>query len=81
YSPSSHFFIPNRNSIEINEDLDDFPEKMYSEIDNTDKYIIKYIQEKSNAFTLDSDQIFQLQIFILNFIWRNPEYDEDYKKA
>ncbi len=81
YSPSTHFFDLNRNSVEINGELDDFPETMYSKIDDNDKEIIHFIQSQNSVFSLDSYQIFQLQMFISNFIWRNPQFDEEYTQA
>lgn len=81
YSPSTHFFGFNRNSVEIDGKLDDFPEEMYSKIDDIDKGIIQFIQSQNSVFSLDSYQIFQLQLFISNFIWRNPQFDEKYRKA
>lgn len=81
YSPSTHFFDFNRNSVEIDGKPDDFPEEMYSKVDNIDKDIIQFIQSQNSVFSLDSYQIFQLQLFISNFIWRNPQFDEKYRQA
>lgn len=81
YFPSSHFFIKHRNSVTVNGQLDDFPEKLYSEIDNIDKEIIKFIQTQESIFSLDSYQIFQLQMFLSNFLWRNPIKDNEYHET
>lgn len=81
YSTSTHFFEINRNSVEINGNLDDFAEGLYSKVDNTDKDIIKSIQAKTSPFSLTPEQTFQLQLFISNLFWRNPKIDIEYEKS
>jgi hypothetical protein len=75
FYPSSHFFEKERNTIEINNLKDDFPEQVYSLKDNIYSILFSKIQTSSNIPKLSIEQILSLQEFVTNLFWRLPEND------
>lgn len=76
YSPSTHFFERDRNSIEFEGHKSDFPEQNYSEKDNWFSSLFKVIQASAGIPKLDTTQMLTLQDFVSNIFWRIPKNDK-----
>jgi hypothetical protein len=79
--PSTKFFAWNRNSVEMNGKLKDFPEKAYSLIDTHTSKILKKIQDTRGIPRLSTYEMQGLQFFVSDLFWRNPKNDLHYEET
>ncbi len=79
--PKSHFYIENRNTVEIFGQSSDFPEKVYAKIDSETSKIFKKIQGYKGVPKLSVYEMAGLQFFLSDLFWRNPINDEQYANS
>lgn len=77
FAPSSHFFVPNGNTVESLSDRKVFIESDYAKLDSNIAKVIYKIKTTSNEakFGLTNDEIVLLNYFFAQLYWRNPKQD------
>lgn len=77
FSPSSHFFVPNGNTVESLSDKKVFIESDYAKLDSDIAKVIYKIKTTSNEakFGLSNEEIVHLNYFFAQLYWRNPKQD------
>jgi hypothetical protein len=79
FYPSTHFFDHHRNSVILNGQITDFPEKGYALIDSKTSKIFQKIQDCEGVPTLSPYEMQGLQFFVSDIFWRNPDNDRHFK--
>jgi hypothetical protein len=74
FSPSMYFY-DNRNLIELNGTKDDYPETMYSVMDQRHSILIDNIRSQDDIPKLSLEDMLLLQEFVSSIFWRLPSTD------
>lgn len=74
FSPASHFFLPDDNTILINGEKDEFLEENYSRMEGYVAKAIDKIKAVDENFGLDKLDIVRLQYFAAELFWRLPAH-------
>lgn len=77
YSPSSHFFEKNRNTVEHEGKTSDLTEQHYTYSENRHSKLLQKIQS-SKLSKLNADELIILQEFVASIFWRIPSNDQLY---
>jgi hypothetical protein len=80
YSPKSHFFVSDHNSMEINGILTDIPEQAFSIMDRRMSVIFQKLQGYTGVPKLTVDEMVGLWHFLSNLFWRSPGNDAVFEK-
>lgn len=75
YFPASHFYIPNRNTIQVNNHTTDFLEESFAQFDNRHSPLLRKLQQTDNPINLTVDELGLLKEFIAYIFWRLPSND------
>jgi len=74
FSPASHFFLPDDNTIIIDGVRDDFLEENYSRTEGYVAKAIDKIKAVDQNFGIDATEIVLLQYFAAELFWRLPAH-------
>jgi len=81
FSPASHFFLPDDNTVIINGEKDDFLEENYSRMEGYVAKVIDKIKAVDENFGLDNQDVVMLQYFAAEFFWRLPAHRDVLKSV
>lgn len=81
HSPSSHFFVNDRNTVQFNGIMLDVPEQAFSMLDGRMALIFKKIQECHGVPKLSVHEMTGIYYFLSNLFWRSPDADGQFEKA
>lgn len=80
-SPKSIFFEKERNTMYLNEKTSILEDKFYKELDDKCKIAIQNLRDKPNSVELlNTDNIADIQLFILCLFWRIPKTDDAFER-
>ncbi len=77
FYPSTHFF-DNRNLVDVEGEITDVPEKLYSAIDERHAPVIKKMQAQRDVLNPTIEEMLSLQEFVSSIFWRIPHNDAFY---
>ncbi|WP_259087185.1 DUF4238 domain-containing protein [Mucilaginibacter dorajii] len=72
FSPASHFFLPNDNTVQTDGMPDDYLERIYSENESRYTQILKKIRAVDQGFGLDNQDVVWLNYLAGELFWRVP---------
>lgn len=72
FSPASHFFLPNDNTINNDGVPDDYLEELYSGMESRYARILEKIKAIDQGFGLDQQEVILLNYFAGELFWRVP---------
>lgn len=75
-TPSQVFFEYDRNTYEINGVKDDFVEKLYGKLETMFGRVFKKIREQHSYSSLETNDMFNIILFVGSIYWRIPETDD-----
>lgn len=74
FPPSSHFYIPQDNTIRTDFGENDFIEKLYGKVDNSFSKILQVINSNNheNRFGVSEKEMSYINNFVSQIYWRSP---------
>ncbi|MCO5949846.1 DUF4238 domain-containing protein [Mucilaginibacter flavidus] len=72
FSPASHFFLPDDNTINNDGEPDDYLEELYSGMESRYARILEKIKAVDQGFGLDQQEVVLLNYFAGELFWRVP---------